>query len=93
VEKESYQNELTTQLEKCESNSSNTDHIDETIENINRMINSAIKTVAPPKKLKGQRPKLKVMNEDIYKAIRAKNKLIAYEKSMGNHRTLKIHFF
>ena len=73
VDKESYHNELTTQLEKYESNIINTDHIDETIENINRTINSAIKTVAPPRKLKGRRPRLKVMNEDIDKAIRAKN--------------------
>jgi hypothetical protein len=73
VDKESYQNELTTQLEKYESNIINTNHIDETIENINRTINSAIKTVAPPRKLKGRRPRLKVMNEDIDKAIRAKN--------------------
>jgi hemolysin activation/secretion protein len=73
VDNESYQNELTTQLEKCESSIINTDHIDETIENINRTINSAIKTVAPPRQLKGRRSKLKVMNEDIYKAIRAKN--------------------
>ena len=73
VDKESYQNELTTQIENCESNISNTDHIDETIENIYRTINSAIKTVAPPRKLKGRRPRLKVMNEDMYKAIRAKN--------------------
>ena len=73
VDKESYQNELTTQLEKYESNIINTDHIDETIENINRTINSAIKTVAPQRKLKDRRPRLKVMNEDIYKAMRAKN--------------------
>jgi hypothetical protein len=72
VDKESYQNELKTQLENCESNISNTDDIDETIENIYRTINSAIKTVAPPRKLKGRRTRLKVMNEDIHKAMRAK---------------------
>jgi len=74
VDKESYQNVLTTQLEKCEKNISNTYRIDETIVNINREISTAIKTVAPPRKLKYRRLKLKVMNEDIYKAIRANKK-------------------
>jgi hypothetical protein len=65
VDKESYQNVLTIQLEKCEMNISNTDHIDETIVIINRSINTAIKTVVPPVKLKYRRPRIKVMNEDI----------------------------
>lgn len=91
LDKESYQNELTTQLEKCELNISNTDHIDETIVIINRAIKTAIETIAPPRKLKDRRPKLKVRYIQGDKSNN-KNKLFAYGKSMGNHRTLKIHF-
>ena len=72
IDKVQYQQEIEEKLDNIPLNIDSPTHIDMTYTEVNTLIYNAITTVAPRKKSTKRKPKLKVMNEEINKAIKAK---------------------
>ncbi|CAG2191562.1 unnamed protein product [Mytilus edulis] len=72
LDKDKYQESIEKGIDALKLDLNTTDGISDAFSNINNIIDSATKSVAPAHKAFRKRPKLKVMNENIDHAIKAK---------------------
>ncbi|CAG2195363.1 unnamed protein product [Mytilus edulis] len=83
LDKDKYQESIEKGIDALKIGSNTTDGISDAFSNINNIIDSATKSVAPAHKAFRKRPKLKVMNENIDHAIKAKKQAHALWKFQG----------
>jgi hypothetical protein len=83
IDKNLYQQEIEKQLDNlCIDNYAEI-HLDKAYYDINSLIESAVSTVAPSSKITRKKPKLNVMNSDIYNAIKEKKQAYCIWKWNG----------
>ncbi|CAG2237976.1 unnamed protein product [Mytilus edulis] len=83
LDKDKYQESIEKGIDALKLDLNTTDGISDAFSNINNIIDSATKSVAPAHKAFRKRPKLKVMNENIDHAIKAKKQAHALWKFRG----------
>ncbi|CAG2239659.1 unnamed protein product [Mytilus edulis] len=83
LDKDKYQESIEKGIDALKLDLNTTDGISDAFSNINNIIDSATKSVAPAHKAFRKRPKLKVMNENIDHAIKAKKQAHALWKFQG----------
>ena len=83
VDGEKYKETLNEQLEAVDLQLNDNAQIDTAIMKVNSAITTAIATIAPPRKVRRKKPKLKLMSTEILDAIKAKKSAYLQWKNNG----------